>query len=183
MNTFSTLTTLASGCFWCTEAVFKNLGGINKVTPGYTGGQKDYPTYEEVCAGTTGHAEAVQIEFDPRIISYEQILKIFFATHNPTTPNQQGNDVGTQYRSVIFFHSEKQKQIAQKMIKEIEEDKLFSGPVVTTVESFEKFYTAEEYHQNYFDRNPESGYCQAVINPKLAKLRQEYLGLLKKLKS
>lgn len=149
------------------------------MTSGYSGGHKSNPTYEEVCAGTTGHAEVIQIEFDPAIISYEQLLEVFFLTHNPTTLNRQGNDVGTQYRSVIFYHDEEQQRTAERMLKKIETEKIYDAPIVTAIESFTKFFPAEDYHQNYFSKNPDQPYCQVVIDPKVAKFRKKFSTLRK----
>ena len=161
------VTTLAGGCFWCTEAVFKRLKGVIKVTPGYTGGALKNPTYEQVCTGSTGHAEAIQIEFDPKIISFEKLLEIFFKLHDPTTLNKQGADTGTQYRSAIFYHDEEQKQTALQVIKSV------TG-AVTTLEPFTKFYETEDYHKNYYERNSSQNYCRIVIDPKIQKLFQEF---------
>lgn len=166
--------TLAGGCFWCTEAIFRELKGVEKVESGYSGGHTVDPTYEQVCTGTTGHAEAVQITFDPAIISYRALLEVFFATHDPTTLNRQGADVGTQYRSAVFYHSEAQREIALQVIRELEAARLWPGPIVTEVVPFSRFYRAEEYHQDYFARNPEKGYCRVVIAPKVAKFRERY---------
>ena len=171
--------TLASGCFWCTEAVFSIIKGIEKVEPGYTGGSKTYPTYEEVTSGTTGHAEAVQLIYDPELISFKEVLEIFFATHDPTTLNRQGPDVGTQYRSVIFFHNEDQKSTAQEVIGELSKEGIWDKPIVTQIEPFKVFYKAEEYHKDYFKRHPGSAYCQQVITPKIVKLQQRFLTKLK----
>lgn len=171
--------TLGGGCFWCTEAVFSQLKGVEKVEPGYSGGKLENPTYEQVSTGTTGHAEAVQITFDPNVISYKEILEIFFSTHDPTTLNRQGPDVGTQYRSVIFYRNDEQKAIAEQVIKEITEEKIFDAPIVTPLEPFRVFYEAEDYHRNYFKRHPEQPYCSLVIAPKFAKLRELYLSKLK----
>ena len=171
--------TLAGGCFWCTEAVFSQLKGIEKVEPGYCGGRLENPTYEQVSTGRTGHAETIQITFDPDVISYKEILEIFFSTHNPTTLNRQGPDVGTQYRSVIFYHNDGQKAIAEQVIKELTEEKAFDAPIVTQVEPFTVFYEAEEYHKDYFKRHPEQAYCSLVIAPKIRKLRELYLSKLK----
>ena len=167
-------TTIAGGCFWCTEAIFKRLKGIISVKPGYSGGEKENPTYEEVCTGKTGHAEAIQIEFDSKIIPFEKILDVFWHTHNPTTLNQQGNDTGTQYRSVIFFHNEKQKDIAIKSKIEAEREKIYKDPFVTEIVPFDKFYEAENYHKDYFDRNKDYPYCNFVISPKIHKLMEKY---------
>jgi peptide-methionine (S)-S-oxide reductase len=171
--------TLGGGCFWCTEAVFTQLKGVEKVESGYSGGKLENPTYEQVSTGTTRHAEAMQITFDPNAISYKEILEIFFSTHDPTTLNRQGPDVGTQYRSVIFYHSDQQKMIAEQVIREITEEKIFDAPIVTQLEPFKAFYEAEDYHRDYFKRHPEQPYCSLVIAPKLAKLRELYLNKLK----
>ena len=171
--------TLGDGCFWCTEAVFNELKGVEKVDPGYSGGSTPNPTYEQVCSGTTGHTEVVQVTFDPSVVSYKEILDVFFATHDPTTLNQQGSDVGTQYRSVIFYHNEEQKATAEKVIEELTRAKAWDAPIVTQVEPFKAFYQAEEYHKNYFKRHPEQAYCQVVIAPKVAKLRKLFLPKLK----
>lgn len=166
--------TLAGGCFWCTEALFKRLRGVSSVQPGYTGGTTQNPTYEDVCEGTTGHAEAIQVEFDPDKISFEKILQIFFHTHNPTTPNQQGNDKGTQYRSAIFYHDEKQQESALKIKEETEREKIYDDPIVTEVIPFMEFYVAEDYHKNYFDKNDTAPYCNIIISPKIHKLLNLY---------
>ncbi len=171
--------TLGGGCFWCTEAVFSELKGVEKAEPGYSGGSLPNPTYEQVCSGTTGHAEVMQVTFDPNVISYKEILDVFFAIHDPTTLNRQGNDVGTQYRSVIFYHSEEQKATAEKVIEELTKAKTWDAPIVTQVEPFKAFYQAEDYHKNYFKRHPEQAYCQVVIAPKVAKLRKLFLPKLK----
>ncbi len=164
------------GCFWCTEAVFGELKGVISVMPGYAGGETKNPTYEQVSSGTTGHAEVIKIEYDPEKISYEDLLTVFFATHNPTTPNQQGADVGTQYRSTVFYTTEEQKKDAEKIIAKLNE----SGPkVVTEVKPLEMFYEAEEYHKKYYERNTDAPYCQVVINPKLDKLKEKFHELLK----
>ena len=172
--------TLAGGCFWCLETIFKELRGVVKVVSGYSGGQVESPTYREVCTGTTGHAEAVQIAFDPEEISYRDILKVFFSIHDPTTLNRQGPDKGTQYRSAIFYHNQKQKEIAGQVIREIEEEKLWDDPVVTEVAPHKVFYPAEDYHQAYFELNNEEPYCRLIIAPKLAKFRKEYFDKLRK---
>ena len=171
--------TLASGCFWCAEAVFSIVKGVEKVESGYTGGSKPNPTYEEVSTGTTGHAEAVQLTFDPKVISFKEILEIFFATHDPTTMNRQGPDVGTQYRSVIFYYDEAQKATAKAMIDQLNKEGIWDKPIVTRVEPFKDFYKAEEYHKDYYKRHPESAYCQQVITPKIVKLQQRYITKLK----
>jgi peptide-methionine (S)-S-oxide reductase len=171
--------TLASGCFWCTEAVFSIVKGVEKVEPGYSGGSVPNPTYEQVSTGTTGHAEAVQVTFDPTVISFKEILEIFFATHDPTTLNRQGPDVGTQYRSVIFYHNEEQKATAENLIAELNEEGIWDAPIVTQVVPFKAFYVAETYHKDYYKRHPNQPYCRQVITPKLAKLQQRFLGKLK----
>jgi peptide-methionine (S)-S-oxide reductase len=171
--------TFAGGCFWCTEAVFSQLKGVEKVESGYSGGKLENPTYEQVSTGTTGHAEAVQITFDPDAISYKEMLEIFFSTHDPTTLNRQGPDVGTQYRSIIFYHNDEQKAIAEHVIKEMTEEKNFDAPIVTQIEPFKAFYEAEDYHRDYFKRHPEQQYCRLVIAPKIAKLQKLYMSKLK----
>ena len=173
------IATLAGGCFWCTEAVFSIVKGVEKVTPGYTGGHVPYPTYEQVSAGTTGHAEAAQITFNPEVISYKEMLEIFFATHNPTTLNQQGPDVGTQYRSAVFYHNEQQKAIALQITDELNKEEIWDKPIVTQIEPLKIFYPAETYHKDYYKRNPNAPYCQAVITPKILKLQQRFLRKLK----
>lgn len=166
--------TLAGGCFWCTEALFKRLRGVTKVTSGYSGGARENPNYEQVSTGATGHAEAVQVNFDPEIISYEKILEIFFHFHDPTTKDKQGNDVGTQYRSMIFYHNLDQKHVAEKVMQEVELEGKYTDPIVTMLVPFENFYPAEDYHQNYYDSNRNQGYCNFVITPKIQKLLKEY---------
>ena len=172
--------TLAGGCFWCLEAIFSEIDGVHDVTSGYSGGITTAPSYEDVSTGSTGHAEAVQITFDPKVISFAEILKVFFITHDPTTLNRQGPDIGSQYRSAIFFHSEAQKKIAQNIIQRLDSEKIWGAPIVTEVKPFEHFYKAEDYHQKYYQRNQQAPYCQLVINPKLAKLRGEYQHKLKR---
>jgi peptide-methionine (S)-S-oxide reductase len=172
--------TLAGGCFWCIEAAFDEIRGVINVESGYSGGTTTSPTYEQVCSGTTGHAEAVQVTFDPNVVSFQDIMHIFFTVHDPTTPNRQGADVGSQYRSVVFYHDEKQKETAEHVIKELEDQKVWDNPIVTQVVPFKKFYKAENYHKQYFSRNPNSGYCKVVIAPKIAKLRKKYREKLKK---
>jgi peptide-methionine (S)-S-oxide reductase len=166
--------TLASGCFWCTEAVLRRLKGVESVDSGYTGGNLPDPTYEEVCSGATGHAEAVQVEFDPDVISYDTLLDVFFATHDPTTLNRQGNDVGTQYRSAIFYHSEAQKQAAEAAIRRVDDSREYDSPVVTEVTPFTGFYPAEQYHQDFYENNRNYPYCRVIIDPKIAKLYKSY---------
>lgn len=166
--------TLANGCFWCSEAVFARLKGVKSVLPGYSGGKVDNPTYEQVSSGTTGHAEAAQIEFDPDVISFEKLLDVFWHTHDPTTLNRQGNDVGTQYRSAIFYHSDKQKEIAEKSKSSVEAQRVYKDPVVTEITPFRKFYVAEDYHKNYYDQHQGAPYCRFVIDPKIHKLLKHY---------
>lgn len=175
----SELATLGGGCFWCLEAVFEQLVGVEKVVSGYTGGQVTDPTYHQVCSGRTGHAEVVQVTFDPNAVSYREILDVFFATHDPTTKNRQGADVGTQYRSAIFYHSPAQKEIAERRIAELNAEQIWPAPIVTEVVPLEKFYPAEEYHQGYYRENPEQGYCMAVISPKVAKFRKQFTAKLR----
>jgi peptide-methionine (S)-S-oxide reductase len=170
---------LGGGCFWCIEAVFSLLKGVEKVESGYSGGKMENPTYEKVSTGTTGHVEVVQISFNPDVISFKEILEVFFSSHDPTTLNRQGQDIGTQYRSVIFFHDDQQKAIAEQIIKELTETKTWNMPIVTQIEPFKIFYKAEEYHQNYFKNHPEKSYCSIIIAPKIGKLKQHYLGKLK----
>ncbi len=172
-------TTLGGGCFWCIEAVFSELKGVQLAESGYSGGKIDNPTYEQVCSGSTGHAEVVQIKFNPEIILFKEILEIFFTVHNPTTLNRQGNDVGSQYRSVIFYHSEEQREIAQEIITELDGSKKWPNPIVTELTSFYKFYKAKEYHQNYFKLNASQPYCKVVIEPKVNKFRKLYFNQLK----
>jgi len=171
--------TLGGGCFWCTEAVFSEINGVLRVEPGYSGGKLANPTYEQVSTGATGHAEVVQIAFDPDVISFREILEIFFATHDPTTLNRQGADVGPQYRSVIFYHNRGQKEAVEKLIKELGDAGIWDEPIVTQVEPFEAFYRAEDYHRDYFRRNAQQPYCRLVIAPKIAKLQQKYREKLK----
>jgi len=172
--------TLAGGCFWCLEAVFDDLNGVTSVESGYAGGKTSNPSYEAVCTGKTGHAEVVQITFDPAIVSYADLLRVFFTIHDPTTLNRQGADAGTQYRSAIFYHDEKQKETAGQVIREIGDEKMWKDPIVTGLASLEKFYVAEYYHQEYYARNPFQGYCRAVIAPKVTKFRTKYFDRLKK---
>lgn len=174
------IATFGGGCFWCTEAIFLELDGVKKVESGYTGGKTANPTYEEVSSGTTGHAEATQITFDPNKISFGELLEIFFATHDPTTLNRQGADIGTQYRSEIFYHNDEQKRLAEEYIKLLDAENTFGKPVVTKVSPAGKFYVAENYHQNYYARNKEKSYCSYVITPKVEKVRKQFAGKLKK---
>ncbi len=173
------LATLAGGCFWCLEAVYELLRGVHSVTSGYSGGHVANPSYEAVCAGVTGHAEVVQVEFDPHEISYRDILDVFFTIHDPTTLNRQGYDVGTQYRSAIFTHSQEQQETAAEVIRELTEQRLWDDPIVTEVEPLVAFYPAEDYHAEYYRRNPQNPYCSVVIAPKVAKARSKYLDRLK----
>ncbi len=173
------IATLGGGCFWCLEAVYDQLKGVQDVVSGYAGGHLDNPTYRQVCTGSTGHAEVVQVTFDPAVITYRDLLDVFFTIHDPTTLNRQGADVGPQYRSVIFYHSPEQKTIAEQTIREFDQAGLWSNPIVTQLAPFEKFYPAEDYHQEYFARNPEQGYCRVVIAPKVAKFRQKFFRRLK----
>ena len=166
--------TIAGGCFWCTEAVFKRLKGVEKVVPGYTGGQVENPSYEAVCTGSTGHAEAIQITFDPAVISYETLLGVFWHLHDPTTLNRQGNDVGTQYRSAIFHHDEAQKEAALKSKDEAEKAGLYRNKIVTEIVPFTKYYDAEQYHWDFYDSNRSYSYCQVIIDPKIKKLYKEF---------
>lgn len=172
--------TFAGGCFWCVEAVFKQIEGVVKVESGYTGGNIENPTYEQVCSGNTGYAEAVQITFDSKILSYENLLDIFWQLHNPTTLNRQGSDIGTQYRSEIFYHNQKQKEKAEKSKKILEESNVWENKIVTKITPSSKFYKAEEYHQDYYSRNTNQPYCSIVILPKLKKVKKEFQHLLKK---
>ncbi len=166
--------TFGGGCFWCTEAIFQRLNGIKSAVPGYSGGDLPNPSYEQVSEGNTGHAEAVQIEFDPKISPFRKILEVFFYTHDPTTPNQQGNDMGPQYRSSVFYHNEAQKNETEALIHELEDAKVFSKPIVTIVEPFKNFYEADDYHKNYYERNKDAMYCSYVIGPKIHKLLEKY---------
>jgi peptide-methionine (S)-S-oxide reductase len=174
------IATLAGGCFWCLEAVYDELRGVKSVESGYAGGHVENPSYKAVCTGTTGHAEVVQIAFDPDVVSFKELLEVFFTIHDPTTLNRQGADVGTQYRSAIFYHSPEQKAIAEEVIAEITEAGLWDNPIVTEVTELDTFYPAEGYHQEYFVNNPDQGYCRVVIAPKVAKFRKKYFDRLKK---
>lgn len=171
--------TLGGGCFWCLEAIYADLKGVEKVVSGYAGGRSSNPTYQEVSRGDSGHAEVVQVTFDPDVISYEDLLKIFFTIHDPTTLNRQGADVGPQYRSVIFYHDDAQRDTAEQVIAELETGQIWADPIVTQLEAFSDFFVAEEYHQDYFKRNPNQGYCQVVIAPKVVKFRKAYADRLK----
>ncbi len=173
------IATLGGGCFWCLEAVYVALRGVERVESGYSGGHVPNPSYEQVCTGTTGHAEVVQVTFDPSVVSYRDLLDVFFTIHDPTTLNRQGADVGTQYRSAIFSHSPEQQRVAEQAITDLGDSGTWERPIVTQVVPFESFYPAEEYHKDYFARNPRQPYCQAVVAPKVAKFRQKYLARLK----
>ena len=173
------LATLAGGCFWCLEAVYKELRGVERVVSGYAGGHVENPTYRAVCDGTTGHAEVVQITFDPAAASYRELLEVFFTIHDPTTLNRQGADVGTQYRSAVFYHSPEQRETAEQVIAELTAAGVWDSPIVTEVVPLETFYPAEDYHQDYFERNPAQPYCRAVVAPKVAKFRKHFLEKMK----
>lgn len=166
--------TFGSGCFWCTEAIFQKLNGVINVTPGYSGGKRENPSYDQVCSGATGHAEVINIQFDQEKISFEELLEVFWKTHDPTTLNRQGADVGTQYRSVIFYHDERQKELAEQYKKKLNEAGIFDKPIVTEVSPFQKFYPAEKYHQDYYNNNPAQPYCSFVITPKLKKFNEVF---------
>jgi peptide-methionine (S)-S-oxide reductase len=172
--------TLAGGCFWCLEAVFDELKGVDSVESGYSGGHVENPGYRQVCTGMTGHAEAVQVRFDPQILSYRDLLNVFFAIHDPTTLNRQGADVGTQYRSAIFYHSEQQRAVAEELIASLNAQRIWDKPIVTELAKFESFFMAEDYHQEYFANNPYQPYCMAVVAPKVAKFRKQFVDRLKK---
>ena len=178
-STSTEIATFANGCFWCTEAFFQDLKGVKKVKSGYTGGHVPNPTYEQVCNKETGHAESLQIEYDPNEISFDELLEVFWKTHNPTTLNRQGNDVGPQYRSAIFYHDEEQKQKAENYKSELEASGVFDDPIVTTIEPFTVFYPAENYHSDYYKRNPTQSYCYYVIKPKMEKFRKVFGDKLK----
>lgn len=181
MSTNKQIAVFGGGCFWCTEAVFKMLKGVHAVMPGYAGGSLENPTYEQVSSGRTGHAEVIHIEYDPAQVSYETLLTIFFASHDPTTLNRQGADVGTQYRSVIFYTTDAQRDAAEHFIEKVNASSEDGAPVVTEVEPLTKFYEAEDYHRDYYARNKNAGYCQVVINPKLEKIQKEFAELLEKI--
>jgi peptide-methionine (S)-S-oxide reductase len=171
--------TFGSGCFWCTEAVFEQIKGVTKVESGFSGGHVKNPTYKQVCTGTTGHAEVVQVTFDPKVITFAELLEVFWRSHDPTTKNRQGNDRGPEYRSVVFYHSEHQKALAERYKQKIDDANVFRSPVVTEIEAFEAFYPADEDHQNFYANNPRQGYCYTVIGPKLAKLKKVFADKLK----
>ena len=176
----SEIATLGGGCFWCFEPIFEALNGVSKVAVGYAGGELAEPTYRQVGSGTTGHAEVVQIEFDPRLITYREILEVFFSVHDPTTPDRQGADMGTQYRSLVLYHSPEQQETAEAFIRELQVGGMWDSPIVTQVRPFRSFYLGEDYHQDYYENNPSAGYCRIVIDPKLAKFRKRYADKLKK---
>jgi len=180
MSTNLQTATLAGGCFWCLEAVYDEIKGVQSVESGYAGGHVDRPSYRDVCTGTTGHAEVVQIRFDPGVVSYRDLLNVFFTIHDPTTLNRQGADIGTQYRSAIFYHDDEQKQVAEEVIRDINAQKIWDNPIVTEVTELDKFYPAEDYHQEYFAHNPYQPYCQVVVAPKVAKFRKHFIEMLKK---
>jgi len=171
--------TLGNGCFWCTEAVFQQLNGVKKATSGYSGGTMENPTYKQVCSGTTGHAECLQIEYDPSVISFEELLEVFWKTHDPTTLNRQGNDVGTQYRSVVFYHNEEQKEKTEAYISQLTAAHTYNNPIVTTLEKFTVFYPAEDYHNNYFNLHGDAPYCQFVVRPKVEKFQKMFKDKIK----
>ena len=174
------LATLAGGCFWCLEAVYNELRGVESVVSGYAGGHDPDPTYEAVCSGTTGHAEVVQIAYDPDMVSFRELLEVFFTIHDPTTLNRQGNDVGTQYRSAVYFHDEEQRLIAEEVIEEMTVAEVWDDPIVTEVTALDMFFEAEEYHQRYFEKNPFQPYCFVVVRPKVSKFRKKFVSKLKK---
>ena len=172
--------TLGGGCFWCLESVYQELEGVEKVVSGYAGGHKENPTYEEVCSGETGHAEVVQVTYDPEAITYRDLLKVFFSIHDPTTVDRQGADVGTQYRSIVLYENDRERSLVEAMIRELEEENLFEDPIVTQVAPLKRFYPAEKEHQDFYRRNPRQPYCQAVVAPKLAKFRKEWTDRLRR---
>jgi peptide-methionine (S)-S-oxide reductase len=174
------LATFGAGCFWCVEAVFQSLKGVEKVVSGYSGGHVKNPTYKQVCAGTTGHAEVCQIHYDPQVITFDELLEVFWSTHDPTTPNRQGNDIGPQYRSVVFYHNENQKELTEKYKETLNASGAFQNPIVTEITAFKDFYIAEDYHQEYYDLNPNQPYCTYIIQPKMEKLRKIFKEKLKK---
>ncbi len=179
-NKIMEIATFGNGCFWCTEAIFQNLNGVEEAVSGYSGGQVENPTYKQVCSGTTGHAEVLQITFDPEVISYDELLEVFWKTHDPTTLNRQGNDVGTQYRSAVFYNNEEQREKAEKYKKELNAAGAYDKPIVTEITAFEKFYPADDYHQNYFNLNGSQPYCSFVIRPKVEKFEKVFKDKLKK---
>ncbi len=176
----SALATFGSGCFWCTEAIFQNVVGVTKVASGYSGGEVKNPTYKEICTGQTGHAEVIQLTYEPAIVSFEELLEMFWASHDPTTLNRQGNDVGTQYRSVIFYHNEKQKELSEAYMKKLNDSGAYDKPVVTEITAIEHFFVAENYHQNYFNLNGNAPYCSYIVQPKVEKFKKVFGDKLKK---
>lgn len=174
------LATLGGGCFWCLDAVYRDLRGVEDVVSGYTGGTVKNPTYDQVCSGETGHAEVVQVKFDPKVVTFRELLEVFFTIHDPTTLNRQGADVGTQYRSAIFTHTPEQKKTAEEVMAWLKKEKVWPNPIVTEVSPLKEFYAAESYHQNYYAKNPNAGYCRVVIAPKVSKFRQKFISKLKK---
>lgn len=178
-NAETRLATFGGGCFWCTDAIFRRLAGVESVVSGYSGGHVDNPTYEQVCTGSTGHAEVIQIAYDPAVISYDELLEVFWKTHDPTTRNRQGNDVGPQYRSVIFYHDDEQKKVAEAYRKRLDEEHIWVRPIVTEIAPFTKFWSAEQYHQDYYDTNRGKGYCSMVITPKIEKFKKIFKDRLK----
>ncbi len=174
MTTQQSIATLGGGCFWCLEAVYQQLDGVERVVSGYAGGHVENPTYEQVCGKKTGHVEVVQVTFDPARVSYRDVLEVFFSTHDPTTKDRQGNDVGPQYRSAIFYHDDEQRQVAESIIAELAAEHAFDAPIVTELKPFERFYSAEQYHQNYYEQNSSQPYCAYVISPKIAKFRRKF---------
>jgi peptide-methionine (S)-S-oxide reductase len=178
-TTHREIATLAGGCFWCLEAVFNDMKGVASVTSGYMGGRRPNPTYEQVCTGASGHAEVIRMEFDANAVSFKEILQVFFVIHDPTTLNRQGNDVGTQYRSAVFYHSDEQKRVADEVVAELTHAKVFRDPIVTEISAASTFYPAETYHHEYYARNPNQPYCMAVVAPKVAKFRKQFLDRLK----
>ncbi len=179
-NQQTEVATLAGGCFWCLEAVYRELRGVERVVSGYTGGDVAQPSYEQVCAGTTGHAEAVRVTFDPSVVSFRELLEVFFTIHDPTTLNRQGGDIGTQYRSAIYYHSPEQQAAAETVIAQLNADGVWDAPIVTELVPVAEFYPAEDYHQEYFERNPAQPYCRAIVAPKVAKFRSKFLSQLKR---
>lgn len=181
MSNNQEISTLAGGCFWCLEAVYQDVKGVEKITSGYSGGSKINSSYKKISSGKTNHAEVVQLSFNPKVISFRELLEIFFFIHDPTTLNRQGNDIGPQYRSAVFYHSVKQKEITEIIIAELENEKVYNDPIVTEVSSYQAFFPAEEYHQEYYRRNPDQPYCHVVITPKVAKFRKKYFEKMKKM--
>ncbi|MBL6668004.1 MAG: peptide-methionine (S)-S-oxide reductase [Crocinitomicaceae bacterium TMED16] len=173
------IATFGAGCFWCTEACFDELNGVHKVVPGFSGGKRENPSYEQVCSGATGHAEVAQITFDEDVISFQELLRVFWFIHDPTQLNRQGNDIGTHYRSVVFYHNERQAELAKQFKSRLTEQKVWDAPIVTEISPFDRFYAAENYHKDYLKNNPSNMYCQAVVRPKIEKFKLAFVGLLK----